>query len=255
MKTNRKSLLKILAAGLVCALAPVFLFFAGCANNLAPAGNEKAGAEYENPEASEYGLFTKLTLTLDCGNGKVWATVKNTYTVLPSTVRVSVELYKSGSYKPTYKEMELASENSVEDLDIFQTVTAEAPAGGKTCFWQARMYYRIDNGAWREQLTKVMAINAEGKIVTTDGETETDSEKVILKDIIKGEPNYFSFTMVHTDEPKVDYYDEEGNHHISMWHYLLMAGLGNSDNSAEVKEFYNISKAITTILSVLLSFL
>lgn len=47
---------------------------------------------------SPYGLATSLSLSINSGNGKVWATVKNDLTVFSSTVIVIVQLYSSDSY-------------------------------------------------------------------------------------------------------------------------------------------------------------
>ena len=184
MKFNIKKFLKILTVWLVCALASIFFLFAGCSDKSL---NMRSDNQLQSPEDSEYGIYTKLTLTLDCGDGKVWATVKNTYTLLPSTVRVTVELYKSERPVSSYREMELAAENSINDLDIFQTVTAEAPTGGRAYYWQARMYYRIDNGDWQERVTNIMLISYNGKIISVSYTPEEETENIYLKDIITDE--------------------------------------------------------------------
>ena len=59
-------------------------------------------AVQSSEESTESGieprLFTSLSISLNGGNGKVWATVKNDFTLFPSTVLVIVQLYTSYNY-------------------------------------------------------------------------------------------------------------------------------------------------------------
>lgn len=183
MKGKKFSLLRILTVGAACALTSIFLF-CGC--------SAKPTKSQAPDGADAYGVYTNLTLSLDCGEGKVWASVKNTFTLMPSKVRVSVELYASEDYKPSYKEMSLVSENAVTDLNMGDSVTAEATTNGKEMFWQARAYYKVDEKDWQERTTKIWQIKGNGNIVTTNAQPpkteELPAEPVRFADIIEGAP-------------------------------------------------------------------
>lgn len=183
MKGKKFSLLRILTVGAACALTSIFLF-CGC--------SAKPTKSQAPDGADAYGVYTNLTLSLDCGEGKVWASVKNTFTLMPSKVRVSVELYASEDYKPSYKEMSLVSENAVTDLNMGDSVTAEATTNGKEMFWQARAYYKVDEKDWQERTTKIWQIKGNGNIVTTNAQPpkteEVPAEPFRFADIIEGAP-------------------------------------------------------------------
>lgn len=194
MKGKKFSLLRILTVGAACALTSIFLF-CGC--------SAKPTKSQAPDGADAYGVYTNLTLSLDCGEGKVCASVKNTFTLMPSKVRVSVELYASEDYKPSYKEMSLVSENAVTDLNMGDSVTAEATTNGKEMFWQARAYYKVDEKDWQERTTKIWQIKGNGNIVTTNAQPpkteELPAEPLRLKDLVSGVPTKSSFTMPSND--------------------------------------------------------
>lgn len=57
----------------------------------ATAENELINYETNIEELNDvepYGLFTSLSISINGGNGKVWATVKNDFTLFPATVIV-----------------------------------------------------------------------------------------------------------------------------------------------------------------------
>ncbi|MDE5553277.1 MAG: hypothetical protein K2I67_01905 [Malacoplasma sp.] len=119
----------------------------------------------ESKQISPYGLTTSLSLSINSGNGKVWATVRNDLTVFSSTVIVIVQLYSSEEYAESYTEMERVSMNSIGDLDIGQTISTEAETGGVEKFWLARMRYKIDNGSWSSRQTAACRISASGEFL------------------------------------------------------------------------------------------
>ena len=244
MKFNMKRFLKILTVWLVCALASIFFLFAGCSDKSL---NMRSDNQLQSPEDSEYGIYTKLTLTLDCGDGKVWATVKNTYTLLPSTVRVTVELYKSERPVSSYREMELAAENSINDLDIFQTLTVEASTGGKGYYWQARMYYRIDNGEWQEQVTEVMSISADGKFILTDAShfapEEFYGKSFCVKDDVEGLPNTVTVYQPREIQMPTGDYDELGEPITETW--IMGTNDKYTEDEQEINYLYNLLSSAT----------
>ena len=96
-------------------------------------------------------LLVTLSLTLNGGNGKVWATVKNDFQLFPSTVNVIVQLFYSTSYCEDYNKMTMIKIDSIEDLNMGSTFTVPASTDGKERFWMARMRYRENNGSWNER--------------------------------------------------------------------------------------------------------
>lgn len=121
---------------------------------------------YENVEEAETrGIYTSLSLSMDGGSGRVWATAKNDLTIFPSTVRVTVELYCSDVYYASYENMTLAASNSISDLNMGESITVNCSTGGKQKYWQGRMVYKIDNKAPESKVTMVMIFDANGNFI------------------------------------------------------------------------------------------
>ena len=171
MKSSR--LLKILTVLFVCALIVVSTLAVMSVKNIIDVyaateelvNKEDPEISNEGQSASVYGVSTSLSLSINSGNGKVWATVKNDFTFLPSTVVVIVQLYCSDEYAESYTEMERVSMNSIADLDIGQTITTEAETGGVEKFWLARMRYKIDSNVWQSRQTGACRISASGEFL------------------------------------------------------------------------------------------
>lgn len=113
-------------------------------------------------EAVPYGLFTNLTLSIDGGNGQVWATAKNKFTMFSSSIPVVVEIYSSDTYQESYTNMTLESRNYINNLKMGQTVTATASTNGQQKYWKGRMYFNIDNKGWDEEVTSTWLCDANG---------------------------------------------------------------------------------------------
>ena len=113
-------------------------------------------------EAAPYGLFTNLTLSIDGGNGQVWATAKNKFTMFSSSIPVVVEIYSSDTYQESYTNMTLESRNYINNLKMGQTVTATASTNGQQKYWKGRMYFNIDNKGWDEEVTSTWLCDANG---------------------------------------------------------------------------------------------
>lgn len=153
-------------------VASVFLIMAiSCLYNqnkaYADVGERQETATVNGGEEGEVTprLFTSLTLSINGGDGKIWATVKNEFTLFPSTVYVIVELYSSTEYQESYSNMTLVAINSTLDLDMGDTLVAEYPTGGVQKYWQARMRYRIDNDSWKSKDTGTYLYSAEGEFL------------------------------------------------------------------------------------------
>lgn len=125
----------------------------------------EAAEEGDATEVTPYALAASLSLSINGGDGKVWATVKNDYTVFPGTIGVIVQLYSSDYYAESYKEMTLVSANATVDLDMGKTISVEVSTGGVEKFWLARMRYQIDKSSWNSRQTVACRISADGEFL------------------------------------------------------------------------------------------
>lgn len=126
---------------------------------------DSAGVIEAGDDVSTRGLFTSLSLSIDGGNGSVWATVKNDITFFPSTVMVIVELYSSIGYQESHENMTLVVRKSTLDLNMGDSIVASSPTYGVQKYWQARMRYKIDDKEWEAKDTGTYLYNAEGEYV------------------------------------------------------------------------------------------
>ena len=149
----------------------VALFIFACGITLAYNGIVANAAQdelsyYENVEEAETrGIYTSLSLSMDGGSGRVWATAKNDLTIFPSTVKVTVELYCSDVYYASYEKMTLAAQNSIDDLNMGESITVNCSTGGKQKYWQGRMVYKIDNKFPETKITQIMIFDANGNFI------------------------------------------------------------------------------------------
>lgn len=149
----------------------VALFIFACGITLAYNGIVANAAQdelsyYENVEEAETrGIYTSLSLSMDGGSGRVWATAKNDLTIFPSTVKVTVELYCSDVYYASYEKMTLAAQNSIDDLNMGESITVNCSTGGKQKYWQGRMVYKIDNKFPETKITQTMIFDANGNFI------------------------------------------------------------------------------------------
>ena len=148
--TKVKNFVAVLVIALLIVLGVCCLGF-GRQNAMAQSANENEviiETVNDNNDIEPRGWHTSLSLSLNGGNSKVWATVKNDFTLFPATVNVIVELYSSSEYQESYQNMTLVATNSISDLDMGKTIVAESSTGGVDKYWYGRMRYKIYNKAW-----------------------------------------------------------------------------------------------------------
>ena len=157
---------------IVVALLTVFLFVGfvcvttsshiiASADNMS---NNTAESDTERNDNPQSRLFTVLTTFLSADNNKVYANVKNDFTLFFATVEVYVYLYSSNTYTASVKDMTLEASNYTSDLNIYETVSAARALNGMEKYWKARSRYKIDNGAWEERLTETFWVDRHGNI-------------------------------------------------------------------------------------------
>ena len=158
MKTGK--MLQVLTLSLAIMLS--LLTF--CASSRV-AAEEVAERELETvslSQAEPLGIFTSLSLSINCDSRQVWATVKNDVSIFLSTVKVYVELYSSVTYKSSYQNMTLESRAYVSDLDMGKSLTTYALIDGVKRYWIARVYYKVGSKDWAEKMTGVWLIDVDG---------------------------------------------------------------------------------------------
>ena len=155
---------------LLLCIALQCLSFAACGG----AGNSGDGEGVE-----PLGLYTDLQFSLHGENGQVQASVKNKFTLLPSTVTVNIELYRSDSFKESVADMTLAASNYIYDLDQGKTITATASTDGKQSYWKARAYYKVDNKPWQETFSETVLFTADGIKTTVSAPVPEDKDYYI----------------------------------------------------------------------------
>lgn len=125
----------------------------------APAAETATAAE----DAAEPRLFATLTLSMRGeGTQKVFATVKNEFTLFPSTVQVLISLYASAEFTTDYNKMSLQTSKLTEDLNMGSTLEVSASTSGKTLYWLARVEYRENGGAWKTLETGPLLYDGNG---------------------------------------------------------------------------------------------
>ena len=165
MKTIKKSFIVVFCS--------IIVLFAGCFAIVRPSVASADVCESEelqqevtdNDEITPWGLFTNLSISLNGGDSKVWATVVNEFTLFPSKVMVIVQLYASDTYEENYLNMHLMSQNSIMDLDIYNSIVAEASTNGKEMYWIGRVRYDIDGRGWQEKITGPARYSATGEFL------------------------------------------------------------------------------------------
>lgn len=158
--TNQKSKI-CLGLFLVLLFVSVFCFHATQRQVKAESCAEEAAFGVDSVESAD-GIYTSLSLSINGGDGMVWATVKNDVTVFPATVIVIVELYCSVNYEESYSDMTMVARNYTADLDMGDTIVAEYSTGGVQQYWQARMRYKIDKNEWEAKQTGTCLYSADG---------------------------------------------------------------------------------------------
>ncbi len=134
-----------------------------------PAAAESAAscaAVAEDEAAVEPRLFAALTLSLRGeGTQRVFATVKNEFTLFPSTVQVIISLYSSKDLTNDYTKMILKATKMTEDLNMGSTLEVSANTTGTALYWLARVEYKEDSGAWKTLETGPLLYDAYGNHV------------------------------------------------------------------------------------------
>lgn len=115
-----------------------------------------------NEAVEPQGIYTKMSFALNGGDGQVWFTAKNQFTLFSSTVTVQIELYRSDTYQDDFANMTLVAENYIYDLDQGKSLTATASTDGKQSYWRARGYYQRDSSGWKEVVSETILYTADG---------------------------------------------------------------------------------------------
>ncbi len=122
----------------------------------------ESSAETEN--AVEPRLFASLTLAMKGGegDGRIYARVKNDFTLFPSTVRVIISLYSATFITTDYTEMVQEAIAMTDDLNMGEIIEVSAETKGVQRYWLARMQYRENSNDWAETTAGPLLYTADG---------------------------------------------------------------------------------------------
>lgn len=149
--------------GALLAFACAACCFAGVASFTVA---EAKSAEYAANAEVNRGLITNLTLGMHGEDGRIWAQVKNEFTLFPSVIIVYVELYSSKTYQESYTAMELEGRKYIADLNMGETLELSVPTGGEQKYWMARARYKFDARDWVEKTTDALLYSAAGECLS-----------------------------------------------------------------------------------------
>ena len=167
----KKSRIVFASTLLVAVLAACVLGFYGTLNVSAyDAESEQVEIENTDPQIfestePETRLFTTMKLAIGAENGEVYAYVTNSFALGWAKVQVYVQLYSSMTFQSSYINMTLESQTYDDDLELNEVVMTSSPINGVERYWMARAFYRLDVGEWKEKITSVWLVDANGNSV------------------------------------------------------------------------------------------
>lgn len=178
--------------------------FASCGNKTADSGSEKKTSVMEE-NGAPLGIYTDLQFALNGENGTVTASVKNKFTLFPSTVTVNLELYRSYDLQDSVSSMKLIASNNIYDLDQGETLSVTASTEGRQSFWKARARYKIDNKPWQERLSETVLFDKDGN-KTELPDTIPDDREYYISDFLQDYTKTVAFIRVAPPQDKKDYW-------------------------------------------------
>lgn len=178
--------------------------FASCGNETADSGSEKKTSVTEE-NGAPLGIYTDLQFALNGENGTVTASVKNKFTLFPSTVTVNLELYRSYDLQDSVSSMTLIASNNIYDLDQGETLSVTASTEGRQSFWKARARYKIDNKPWQERLSETVLFDKDGN-KTELPDTIPDDREYYISDFLQDYTKTMAFIRVAPPQDKKDYW-------------------------------------------------
>ncbi len=201
MKKMKKAIMAVMAVMLTAVQS---VAFASCGNETADSGSEKKTSVTEE-NGAPLGIYTDLQFVLNGENGTVTASVKNKFTLFPSTVTVNLELYRSYDLQDSVSSMTLIASNNIYDLDQGETLSVTASTEGRQSFWKARARYKIDNKPWQERLSETVLFDKDGN-KTELPDTIPDDREYYISDFLQDYTKTVAFIRVAPPQDKKDYW-------------------------------------------------
>ena len=201
MKRMKKVIIAVMAVMLTAVQS---VAFASCGNKTADSGSEKKTSVMEE-NGAPLGIYTDLQFALNGENGTVTASVKNKFTLFPSTVTVNLELYRSQKYEDNVSAMTLVASNYIYDLDQGETLTAKASTDGRKSYWKAKASYKVDNKSWKQEYSETVFLDENGIKATPDAPAPDDREYYI-SDFLQDYTKTVAFIRVAPPQDKKDYW-------------------------------------------------
>ena len=139
---------------LLIAICILIIPFAQSQNAIAQSSQTTINKIEQESSLNPLGLTTKLTFDLGHDKDEVFATVKNSFTFLPSRITIYLELYSSYDYQSSYTDMTLEKRAYCLDLDMGNSLEVRVSKNGETKYWKARIYFQFDEREWTEKTTE-----------------------------------------------------------------------------------------------------
>lgn len=112
------------------------------------------------------GLFVSVSVSLNGdGNGMVIATATNEFTLGSTVLAVKVDLYFSKTKPIFISDMEHVTGSYIDDLNIFESITAKSYTGGEAGYWCATVMYNKDNTGWKFDNTEFVYYDANANAI------------------------------------------------------------------------------------------
>ena len=157
---NQQKVKKLALSGVLALLCALACF--GMMTQNAKAGTSTDFESNIHKVAPTQGLYKSISFYIKGEAGKVCITAKNDLTIFPSTVIVIVELYSSDAYQSSYTNMQLVARNTINDLNMGETLTAEASTNGEQKYWHGVIKYKIGNQSWETASSETLVYSANG---------------------------------------------------------------------------------------------
>lgn len=125
--------------------------------------NNAGKLDFSSEDIETRGILVSVGIkVVPNGNGTVSAIAANNFTLGNTVLAVIVELYASVYFPMDYTEMQKVAWNQIDDLNIFQELSATSPTRGETKYWCARVMYNKDGEGWKSDVTPVVRLDANG---------------------------------------------------------------------------------------------
>ena len=154
-----------LILGLVILLSSVGVAAVSVPQVPASATDEIVVAATAEEKEDQERLFTQYAVGVRADASYVYGYVKNVFTLFPSTVPVTVSLYRSETYTEDISQMTHVALMFTPDLNMGEEAVARVPQDGNTYYWRAQLTYWDDSGMQQTLESGTVGYDSNGNVV------------------------------------------------------------------------------------------